>query len=211
MTPDLEENEEKTPHELRNLRVAEISLVDAPANRRPFLLWKSVAGLTPETCRGLSDEELVRLHGLTHEMAVADEHEEAIPTQRKAEPQMRKTDEKLTGAQVVANVVGLLRKTPGAADVLMKAMEADPALAALYDEGVSSGDGGRLLIAQARAEAEVQKAARPSKHPFLVAIDNRVQKDATVQDYADAALVVAQADPALYERYCYDITHGRQR
>jgi len=44
MTDKPADEDEKTPHELRNLFVKEISLVDRAANRRKFLLFKSESG-----------------------------------------------------------------------------------------------------------------------------------------------------------------------
>jgi len=210
---------EKRAHELRNIVVGEISLVDRPANRRPFLLWKSIGGLTAEACKGLSDEELERLHALTHTVGVADVDEEAntpasvVAVGKGVVPMAdsEKTTDEVTPAEVVANVTKFLQQYPQLAPVAAAALQSDPALAAAYCEGVTSGAGGELLLAKARAKAEIAKSQRPGKHPYLVAVDSAVQKSAAGADYAKIAADVAREDPEVYASYCDEVTYGRRR
>jgi len=57
-----EDVDQARTHELKNLRIAEVSLVDKPANLRPFLMLKSESGLggrpMPET---LTDEQAAQI------------------------------------------------------------------------------------------------------------------------------------------------------
>ena len=155
--------------------------------------------------RLLADCEPATIRAFVTELDKADRTPEATLMRKDV---MTMTDT-LTPAEVVGNVIGLLRKSPGAVDVIMKALESDPALAEAYRDGVSSGDAGRAMIAEEQAKAEVRKAARPGKHAYLVAVDEAIAKSASGADYAKVTAEVALADPELYSSYVDSIVGRR--
>jgi len=124
MTDERDEDEDK-PTELKRLFVREISLVDKPANRRRFLLFKSAEGPKGGTLMAdaaLSDEAALALEeALNSEAEREDELMEALETIAKAE----KAELSDADKNAVKGALRLLAKVKNAVgDAVMKKLAA---------------------------------------------------------------------------------------
>jgi hypothetical protein len=163
-------------------------------------------------CRLIADTGPGVAEAFVSALAKANEPDEPQATiTRKAETMTDTDTHELDAAQVAANVIDLLKKAPQSAEVIMAALASDPELAAAYQQGISSGDGGRLLVAKAQRQAAIEKAQRPPKHPFLQLLDSRIAKAAGGEDYETAALRCAAEYPAEYDDFRDFSRSGRRR
>jgi len=215
------------PQELKGLHVREISLVDRPANRRKFLLWKSEGGESDVPTEQLTDEQALQLEEWLNTYALG---EDAIVT--KSLSAEGKTALRAVARLVLANedslpprLVKLIRELSGqeveyGSAKVSKSEEMSDQEVIAEVERTSAEHGSKaldvidpavygryrqLVLKGAGRPAVVEKAAPWRGGPVCVEIAKRaeqlIRKSSKPLDTGEAMLQVLEADSDLALAY----------